>query len=102
MTSLETSFREVIQAPTSTAPALVNRQGWTHTLYTRLTASVYGWALVIGLVTWVFLYVINPPLVQQSTSDTNDLTRPPPNLTTITLLSLGASVALILWQRGSA
>jgi hypothetical protein len=60
-------------------------------LYNRLTKkivnSTWGWALVTSVIVFIILYAINPPFVQ-SKKDTDDLTKPASNLTSISILSV--------------
>jgi Na+(H+)/acetate symporter ActP len=45
--------------------------------------------------TFLFLYFLNPPISQQKKTD-NDLTKPSPNITIISILSLLAGIAVFI------
>ena len=65
------------------------------TLTNRMVSSAYGWAVITFFVVFVFLYMTNPPVVQCARAE-NDMTRPPPNILTITVISAIAAVAVIV------
>lgn len=88
---LEQTFRSALKtefgAPAQDGP-----------LYTKLTKKIvhsdWGWSLMTFLVVFLILYVINPPFVQ-SKKETDDLTKPAPNLTIITIISVIAGLGVM-------
>lgn len=92
---LENTFRSAV-APKFGAP---QQDG---PLYTKLTKKIvnsdWGWALVTGVVVFLILYFMNPPFVQNK-KDTDDLTKPAPNLTIITIVSVIAGLAVLVLCR---
>ena len=89
---VEASFRQAVNAPSG----LAGRD--TPNLTYRLVHSTYGWALIVFVVSFAFLYLTNPPIVQCQRPE-NDMTRPPPNTLTIFVVSACAAVALVAYDR---
>lgn len=60
----------------------------------RLVSTAFGWAIIVAVVTFVFLYFVNPPFVQCARTD-KDVSRPPPNIMTISILSVLSGAAVL-------
>jgi flagellar motor component MotA len=69
--------------------------GTYKTLMNKVIYSTIGWAFITTIMTFLFLYFLNPPISQQKKTD-NDLTKPSPNITIISILSLLAGIAVFI------
>lgn len=94
--TLESSFRQAVNAPPPGPQGSLPQ-----TLARKLVHSTYGWALIVFVVSFAFLYLTNPPIVQCQRPE-SEMTRPPPNTLTIFGVSASAAVALIVYGRWSA
>lgn len=85
---LENTFRTAVQQSQSQT----KMQGYRDTLH-KISQSTAGWVVVTFVLTFVILYLINPPIVQCHRNE-NDMTKPIPNYTTIAILSGLAGMAV--------
>ena len=69
--------------------------GW----WTQYMQSAWLWGLSAAVFTFVFLFCLNPPIVQKRNTENDTLTRPGPNLWTIFILSaiVGLLIAASPW-----
>jgi len=82
---LEHTFRSAVHTPVAESVGLLS--------YGRWTRSTWGWVGLTSVLTFVFLYVTNPPIVQCRRQD-QDLSPPVPNYTSIALWSVLAGLAV--------
>ena len=75
-------------------------QAYRDTLH-KLSQSTAGWVVVTSVLTFVILYWINPPIVQNNRND-NDMSKPVPNYITLAVLSglAGMAVGGFTWYYG--
>ena len=59
----------------------------------KVIYSTIGWAFITTMATFLFLYLLNPPIVQQQKTD-NDLTKSSPNLTIVLIMSLLSGISV--------
>jgi hypothetical protein len=91
---LEQTFRAAVQNPSSKHPDTPLYKNITQ----RIVQSALGWIAITFMVTFVFLYLTNPPIVQCHRSD-NDISKPPPNTTSVFIYSTLAAIAVLVCTR---
>ena len=88
MSNVEKVFRDTLQVPNQ------NQSTFGSAVIKKIVYSPVGLAVAAGLIVFVFLYLLNPPIIQCKKSD-NDMTKPTPNTITILILS-GISILAIV------
>ena len=76
---------------TSQSPSI-----WTTTVAKCLESSL-GWTIFTIIVVFLYLSWLNPPFVQQS-KENDDLTRAPPNYTTVAVISACSGAMVYFWS----
>lgn len=87
---MEKNFREAaLNTTTTTTPSPLKN------VFNKLFYSTWGWSLLTFLFVFLFLYCLNPPIIQCKRDD-NDMSKASPNILTIFIVSLVASAAVLV------
>jgi len=89
MDAMEKNFREAALNSTSASTPSPFKN-----MLNKLFYSTWGWSLLTVLFVFVFLYCLNPPIIQCKRDD-NDMSKASPNTLTIFIISLVAGAAVL-------
>lgn len=84
-------FKQAIQKQPASAP-IENKY---KTIMNKVIYSRMGWCAVTFVVVFVFLYSLNPPIVQHAKGE-NELSKPCVNVNLVLLWSIIASLSVIV------
>ena len=87
---IQNTFREAVNHSSSNNSA---SNDYYKGFFDKIAQSTFGWAMLTWLIIFLFLYLVNPPFVQKSDSD---MSKPTPNITTISIISSICSCGVIL------
>ena len=101
MSKVQEVFRHALQeTPQYSKPILDFKFGASHSqtykkFFHNALNSTLGWAIITSVMTFILLYALNPPIVQQNKND-HDLVKPSPNVYIILVLSLLAGGGVLI------